>query len=102
MRVLGPAINNARIDGSGSVAFDGCVFNAWDAQGTGQYSIVAGGSGSVIVRGNDFQQNSNQVTLGAQLDRAVITSNLFRGTTRLAGVQANSVRFQVGLNAADS
>ena len=78
------------------------MFNAWDSQGTGQYAIVANGTGSVMVRGSDFQADGNQISLGPQLDRAVITSNLFRGTTRLAGVQANSVRFQVGLNAADS
>jgi len=96
----GASINVARIDGSGSVGFDDCIFNQWDGDNTGAYAIVANGSGSLIVSSTEFQHNGNQIQLGPQLDRAVIVGNLFSGSQRVVGVQ-NTAKFQIGLNAAD-
>ena len=98
MFVAGSATHKAIIQGSGTVGFEGCIFNLWDTNSTGQYAIVANGTGSVIITSNDFQHNANQVSLGPQLTSAVITSNLFVGAQRIAGLR-NSTYFQVGLNA---
>ena len=95
----GSSINIARIAGSGSVAFEGCRFDTWDGNNSGQYAIVAGGTGSLSVTSTEFAHDGNQIALGAQIDRAVIVANLFRGTQRVTGVQ-NSASFQVGFNAA--
>ena len=97
----GPSVHIARIQGGGSVGFDDCVINTWDAYNNDEYAIVANGTGTVIVRGTEFQHSGNQISLGPQLGKAVIVGNVFTGTTRIAGVQPNNVRFQVGLNAAD-
>ena len=94
----GPSHRIARIEGSGSVGFGDCVFNAWDAGEKGYAAIAINGTGSLSVRGSEFQQSGNQIEVGPQVRRAVVVGNLFTGAERIIG-RAKSM--QVGLNAAD-
>ena len=90
----------ARIEGSGSVGFGDSIFCQWDDNKTGEYAITVNGTGSVSVRGCEFQQNSNQIALGPDVDRAVIVGNLIKGRQRIAGARSGS-RIQITANAAD-
>ena len=95
----GPSHHIARIEGSGSVGFGDCIFSQWDAENKGKFAIQVNGTGSVLVRGSEFQQDGNQVSLDSTVRRAVIVGNLLTGRERLVNNGAKSV--QIGLNAAD-
>ena len=97
---VGPSVHIARVEGSGSVGFGDCIFSQWDAANTGAYAIQVNGTGSLSVRGCEFQQNSNQISMGDNVDRAVIVGNLIRGAPRIVG-QKSKPRFQIDLNASD-
>jgi hypothetical protein len=56
----GPSNQIAKIAGSGSVGFDSCIFNNWDAIKQDRAAIQVSG-GSVLVRGCEFQAAKNQV-----------------------------------------
>jgi len=94
----GPSNRVARIEGSGSVGFGDCIFSQWDAGKKGNAAIAINGTGSLSVRGCEFQQDANQIEIGAGVRRAVVVGNLITGRTRISG-EAKST--QVGLNAAD-
>ena len=94
----GPSHRIARVEGSGSVGFGDCIFNAWDAQKKGNAAILANGTGSLSVRGCEFQQNGAQIEIGPTVKKAVVVGNLFTGAERIVGRAKN---MQVGLNAAD-
>jgi hypothetical protein len=95
----GPSHHIARIEGSGSVGFGDCIFSQWDAENKGKFAIQVNGTGSVLVRGSEFQQDGNQVSLASTVRRAVIIGNLITGTERLVNDGAKSA--QIALNAAD-
>ncbi len=78
----GPCNRNAVIAGTGVIGFSDCTFSQWDSKKKGCYSIEATG-GSLLVRGCEFKQNRPQVLLSGDLQRAVITDNLFAGTKRV-------------------
>ena len=40
-------------------------------------------SGTVLVRGCEFQQNKPQIELGEKVRRAVVADNVFTGKTRI-------------------
>jgi len=94
----GPSHRVARIEGSGSVGFGDCIFSQWDGGKKGYAAIAINGTGSLSVRGCEFQQDAAQIEMGPQVRRAVIVGNLITGKQRISG-QAKSM--QVGLNAAD-
>ena len=94
----GPSQRIARIEGSGSVGFGDCIFNQWDAGKRGYAAIAINGTGSLSVRGSEFQQSGAQIEMGGQVRRAVVVGNMFTGAERIVG-KAKSM--QVGLNAAD-
>ncbi|KAL5502665.1 hypothetical protein EMCRGX_G009473 [Ephydatia muelleri] len=95
----GPSNQIAKLSGQGTTGFSDCTFNAWDAQKKGNSAIIVdGATGSLQVRGCDFQQDGNQINLSTTLKKAVITGNIFTGSTRIAGKARNT---QVGLNADD-
>jgi len=96
----GPSNHIARVSGSGSVGFGDCIFSQWDADKGNNYAIQVNGTGSISVRGSEFQQNSNQISLANTVRRAVIVGNLITGTQRIHDDGAKSV--QIGLNAADA
>ena len=79
----GPCNQIASIAGRGTVGFSDCTFVQWDHQREGRHAIQAA-SGTVLVRGCDFQEDKPQIELGETVRRAVISDNLFRGKTRVA------------------
>jgi hypothetical protein len=81
----GPSHQIAVINGTGSVGFEQCLFNTWDAKGTGAAAIQVYG-GDVLVRGSDFQTAhlGPQVLLGPGTDRAIVSHNLIRGIANIA------------------
>ena len=77
----GPSIKNADISGSGSVGFDSCIFNAWDADKSGAASIHAHAGATVMVRGCEWQNayGAPQVLLDAGVRKAIIAENIIAG-----------------------
>jgi hypothetical protein len=72
----------AKIAGKGTVGFSDCTFANWDRNKEGRAALQFE-SGSVIVRGCEFQQDKAQISLGQGVRRAVITENLVRGKLRV-------------------
>lgn len=87
----GPCNQIAKIAGRGTVGFSDCTFVQWDAPKEGQHAIQAQ-DGSLVVRGCEFRQNRPQIELGAGVDRAVISDNLFAGPERITNNSQGSVQ----------
>lgn len=87
----GPCNQIARIAGRGTVGFSDCTFTQWDEKKEGRHAIQVE-SGTVLVRGCDFQQPKAQVELKEGVRRAVITDNIFRGPERIANNSKGNVR----------
>lgn len=79
----GPCNQIARIAGKGTVGFADCTFVQWDRQREGRPALRVE-SGSLLVRGCEFQENKPQIELGEGVRRAVITGNLITGKPRIA------------------
>jgi len=94
----GPSDNVAVVAGTGNVAFSDCIFSAWDASNQNNYCIVAN-SGALQVNGCDFQKDGNQISISANVKRAVVIGNLFEGKQRIVN---NAQRSEVGFNVASS
>jgi len=94
----GPSNQIASINNTGVVGFIGCTFSAWDADNTGRAAIQVSGAGSVIIQGNEFQENKAQINLAPEVTRATIVGNLFTGTENIKYTAKSSI--QIGLNAA--
>ena len=91
----GPCKQIAKIGGHGVVAFTDCTFDEWAH--TNDRAAIQAVSGSLLVRGCDFRQNSPHIWLGEGVERAVITANLFTGPAKIENTSKNDV--QIGLNA---
>jgi len=89
----GPSDNVVRVAG-GTVSLVNCLFNAWDAHKEG-FACVNLTGGSIQVNSCDFQQAGNHIVLGAGVERAVVTGNLFQGPMNITNNCKNS---QIGLN----
>jgi hypothetical protein len=87
----GPCNQIARIAGQGTVGFGDCTFMQWDGKNEGRAALQIE-SGSVVIRGCEFQENKPQITLGASVRRAVVTDNLFAGPERIANRSQGSVK----------
>ena len=87
----GPCYQIARLAGRGTVGFSDCTFTRWDQKGEGRHAIQVE-SGTVLVRGCEFRHDGPQVELGKGVRRAVITSNIFTGATRVANASEGNVR----------
>ena len=87
----GPCHQIARIAGQGTVGFSDCTFCEWDVKREGRHAIQAS-AGSVLVRGCEFQRDRPQVSLGADVRRAIITENLFQGPERIDNRSRGVVR----------
>ena len=76
----GPSNQIARAEGTGSIGFESCIFNDWDAAKTGAPAISILG-GDALIRGNDFQRAhaGGQVLLGAGAGKVIVTENLVSG-----------------------
>lgn len=78
----GPCNQIAKIAGHGTVGFSDCTFVQWDRNQENRAAIQAD-SGSLLVRGCEFQQDKPQIELGEDIRRAVISDNLFTGKPRI-------------------
>jgi hypothetical protein len=78
----GPCNQIAKIAGKGTVGFSDCTFTQWDHRKKGRHALQIE-SGTVMVRGCEFQENKPQIELGENVHRAVISDNVFRGKTRI-------------------
>jgi hypothetical protein len=94
----GPCNQIAKIDGQGTVGFSDCTFVQWGKDG--DRAAIQAASGSILIQGCEFRQRKQHVSLGKDVDRAVVTGNLFSGP---AQIQNNSRKdVQIGFNAASS
>ena len=78
----GPSIKNADVSGSGSVGFESCVFNAWNADNSGAASIHAHAGSTISVRGCEWQNayaGAPQVLLDAGVKKAIVAENIIAG-----------------------
>jgi hypothetical protein len=87
----GPCRQIAKSAGQGTVGFGDCTFCQWDAKREGRHAIQAT-SGSVLVRGCEFQLDRPQVLLGEEVRRAIITENLLQGPQRIDNHSQGTVR----------
>jgi hypothetical protein len=78
----GPCNQIAKIAGLGTVGFSDCTFMQWDHGNENRHALQIE-SGTVMVRGCEFQANKPQIELGENVKRAVITGNVFKGKTRI-------------------
>jgi hypothetical protein len=62
----------------------------WDRKKEGRHAVQVE-SGSVIVRGCEFQEGKPQVSLGQAVKRAVITDNLIKGRLTIANQSKGNV-----------
>ncbi|MBA4150521.1 MAG: hypothetical protein H0X66_20610 [Verrucomicrobia bacterium] len=94
----GPCNQIAKIAGTGTVGFSDCIFMQWDREEKGLPALQIE-SGSVLVRGCEFQQNKPQVELGEKVRRAVISENIITGKLRVKN--RSEKEFQIVNNATD-
>ena len=87
----GPCNQIARIAGQGTVGFSDCTFMQWDGKQEGRPAVRAE-SGSIVIRGCEFQEDKPQIELGVTVRRAVITDNLFTGRERIANRSKGAVK----------
>lgn len=86
----GPANRNVLAEGHGTVGFSDCTFMQWGHKRKGVPSIDAK-SGSILVRGCEFLENKEQIHIGPDVDRAVITGNLINGEQRIVNKSKGSI-----------
>ncbi len=91
----GPCDQIAKIAGGGTVGFSDCTFVQWGRDG--DRAAIQVSSGTVLIRGCEFRQNKQHVSLGEAVHCAIISGNLFKGTARIA--TATQANVQLGLNA---
>ena len=90
----GPCNQIALIAGQGTVGFSDCTFVEWQKD----LAAIQASAGSVLIRGCEFRQNQPHISLGKDVDRAVITGNLFAGPAKIQNATIRDA--QIGLNAA--
>jgi hypothetical protein len=89
----GPCHQIAKVAGKGTVGFGDCTFVEWDSKNENRPALRVE-SGSVLVRGCEFQADKPQIELGEKVRRAVISDNLITGKARIA----NQSKGQVTIN----
>src|SRR5262249_17940923 len=87
----GPCNQIARIAGSGTVGFGDCTFMQWDGKAEGRHALRVE-NGSVVVRGCHYKEEKQQIELGENVRRAVISDNLFTGRGRIANRSKGTVK----------
>jgi hypothetical protein len=93
----GPCNQIAKIDGKGTVGFSDCTFVEWGGKQRDRPALQVN-SGSLIVSGCEFRKALKHIVLGPNVERAVITGNLFDGPAHIENASRNNV--QIGLNSA--
>jgi hypothetical protein len=86
----GPCNQIAKIAGRGTVGFSDCTFMQWDSKKEGRAALQIE-SGTVLVRGCEFQENKPQIELGEGVKRAVISDNVFTGKARIGNKSKGTV-----------
>jgi hypothetical protein len=94
----GPCNQIAKIAGRGTVGFSDCTFMQWDRNKEGRAALQAE-SGTLLVRGCEFQQDKPQIDIGEGVRRAVISDNIFTGKSRIENHSKRAV--VLGTNATD-
>src|SRR4051812_256921 len=94
----GPCNQIAKIAGKGTVGFSDCTFMQWDHNKEGRHALQIE-SGTVLVRGCEFQEDKAQIELGEGVRKAVIADNIFKGTTRIAN--RSKIKLDTANNASD-
>jgi Pectate lyase superfamily protein len=92
----GPCDQIAKIAGRGTVGFSDCTFVQWGKDS--DRPAIQAASGSVLVRGCEFLQNKPHISLDADVTRAIITGNLFKGPAQIQNASHGDI--QTGFNAA--
>lgn len=94
----GPCNQIAKIAGRGTVGFSDCTFMQWDRKKEGRAALQAE-SGTLLVRGCEFQQDKPQIDIGEGVRRAVISDNIFTGKSRIENHSNRAI--VLGANATD-
>jgi len=94
----GPCQQIAKVAGSGTVGFSDCTFVQWSKEG--EHAAIQASSGSLLVQGCEFLERKQHISLGEDVNRAVISGNLFAGPAQIRNTSKHDV--QIGLNAASS
>lgn len=94
----GPSNQIAKIAGTGTVGFSDCTLSQWGGKDGSRYAIQVQ-SGTVLIRGCEFQQNRPHILLGKKVSRAIIAENIFEGPIRISNQSQGSVK--IGLNSSN-
>jgi hypothetical protein len=94
----GPCQQIAKVAGRGTVGFSDCTFVQWDSKKEGRSALQVA-SGSILVRGCEFQANRPQIELGEKVRRAVIADNIVTGQLRITN--NSKVTLNLNSNASD-
>ena len=86
----GPCDRIAVVDGKGTVGFSDCTFVQWGHREQETHAVDVAG-GSVLIRGCEFREDKKQVRLGPEVQRAIVSENLFKGTERITNESTGSV-----------
>ena len=91
----GPCNQIAKIDGNGTVGFSDCTFVQWGGKQRDRPALQVN-SGSLMVSGCEFRKPLKHIILGPNVERAVITGNLFAGPAQIENASKDNT--QIGLN----
>jgi hypothetical protein len=94
----GPCNQIAKIAGTGTVGFSDCIFMQWDHIKENRHALEVE-SGTLLVRGCEFQMNRPQIRLGAKVRRAVIADNVVTGKLQVTNDSGKPVA--LGSNVGD-
>ncbi len=94
----GPCNQIARIAGHGTVGFSDCTFMQWDGKHEGRAAVQVQ-SGSVSIRGCEFQEDKPHIELGENVRRAIISDNFLTGKPRITNHSKGNVK--IANNATD-
>ena len=94
----GPSNQIAKIAGTGTVGFSDCTLVQWGGKDGSRHAIQVQ-SGTVLIRGCEFQQNRPHILLGKKVSRAIIAENIFEGPIRISNQSQGSVK--IGLNSSN-
>ncbi len=91
----GPCNQIAKIGGKGTIGFSDCTFCQWGGEERNRPAIQAQ-SGTVLIRGCEFQKDQPHIQLEKDVDRAIIAENIFTGSEQIVNKSKGNV--QIGLN----
>jgi hypothetical protein len=87
----GPCNQIAKLAGRGTTGFSDCTFVQWDRNKEGRHALQVE-SGTVLVRGCEFQEDKPHILLGSSARRAIISDNLYRTEPKISNQSTNKIR----------